>query len=58
MAYRYIRPPAAPTGTGAFETIDFWPIPEGTAPIDLAYCLRMKYQAAECMRRAMESGVV
>jgi hypothetical protein len=55
---RYIRPPADPSGNVAGTSIIFWPIPDGTVPIDLEYCLRAKYQAAEAIVKATASGVV
>lgn len=61
MAYRYIRPPADPSTNGGnvgATTISFWPIPSGTLPIDLEYCLRARWEVAEALRRAAASGVV
>jgi hypothetical protein len=60
MSFRYIRPPADPRGNGGVveSSISFWPIPEGTTPIDVEYCLRARWEVAEALRRAAASGVV
>ena len=58
MGLRYIRPPADPRGGTSTTTITFWPVPEGTQPIDLTYCLTAKWEVAEAIRRATASGVV
>jgi hypothetical protein len=58
MALRFIRPPAEPGGATSTTSISFWPVPEGTQPIDLQYCLTARYEVAEAIRRATASGVV
>lgn len=40
------------------ESITFWPIPAGTIPIDLEYCLTARFEVAQAIRRATASGVV
>jgi hypothetical protein len=56
MSLRYIRPVKTPAIT--VQGISFWPVPAGTAVIDLDYCLTARWEVAEAIRRATASGVV